>query len=464
MTARTLGRLLVAAATATLLLVPLPAAAAAGNSWTGDVLAVGDGDTFVVRLTSGAIQTIRIAGVNTNEVNRTPKCYADEATARLKQLIEGKTVRLEADDPNSRAEGRPIRHVFVGSTNVAETLLREGYGVALIFMEEIDYAADYLHAFWDAADAGVGLHDPGLCGGSTGMSGLEMITNGDASGSEASNPNGEWVLLRNTGSSSFDLTGWQLKDSALEFWSFPNNTVIPAGGSLQIHAGHGSDNAQHKYMGFGYSIYSGIDGAFLLDPQGDIRLFDYWPCRGICDGPGALSPLIIDEVNWDAPGNDDLDPNGEWIKVKNVGTSSVDLQDWHLESYPWIVYSADSRVMAPGSTVTFYVGHGTNTATKVYWGQDKSILNTEGDAVALFDPSNNVADCFAYGSGSCARTPAKGRAAQRLPDINGDGWGDLVIGAPGEGISGKTGAGDVSACFLEALHAPDVRLHNLGIH
>ena len=123
-------------------------AEAAIQTWTGRVTVVEDGDTFYVDV-GGTLQHIRVAGVNTNETNRLPKCYADEATVRLRALIEGRTVELRANNSNSTADGRLVRHVFHNGQNMAELMLREGYGTPLVFLEqgEPDYAADYITAY-----------------------------------------------------------------------------------------------------------------------------------------------------------------------------------------------------------------------------------------------------------------------------------------------------------------------------
>ena len=47
-------------------------------------------------------------------------------------------------------------------------------------------------------------------------------------------------------------------------------------------------------------------------------------------GPGDVANLRM-WVNWDADGNDDLDPNGEWIRFKNADpVNSMDLGGWYV--------------------------------------------------------------------------------------------------------------------------------------
>ncbi|MBK7020110.1 MAG: thermonuclease family protein [Candidatus Microthrix sp.] len=127
-----------------------------------------DGDTLEIDGGGSPQKVIRLAGINTNENHETPKCYADEATARLSSLVNGKQVTLRAQRANSYTkDNRAIRHVFVNGTNVSQLMLKEGYGMPIIFTEnnEYDYAADYVTAFWEANRAGVGIHNPNLVWG-----------------------------------------------------------------------------------------------------------------------------------------------------------------------------------------------------------------------------------------------------------------------------------------------------------
>ncbi len=435
--------------TAGLLATAPTTSVAAMSSWSGVVTEVEDGDTFRITLDGGEQQHIRVAGINTNETNLPVDCLAIAARERLRDLILGQRVELRARSATSTAGGRPIRHVFTtGGVNVAELMVREGWGVPLVFPAEFDYAEKYVDAFWDANQAGVRLHDPDACGaGPAAGAQIDMLVNGDADGSDNENVNGEWVLLRNTGSSSLDLSGWYLKDTALGYYAFPDGRTIAPGGALRLRAGIGSDTASTLYMGNSSPIFSAVDGAFLLDPDGDIRVFDLWPCRGLC-GDAPPADLVIDEVVYDIPGvNDDLQPNGETITIRNVGDATVDLLDWRIESFPHLVYSESSRVLGPGQSVTVKVGTGTSTSSVIHMQKSASILDNDGDVVVLVNPAGDVADCVSWGDRDCSWHPAKGVRSRSNPDFNGDGWGDVVAASPGEDIGRATDAGAMNVRY-----------------
>ena len=424
--------------------LPQDAALAAPlTQWTGTVENVVDGDTFDVRLTNDELQTIRIAGINTNETSHPANCWAAEATQRLEELVDGKTVVLKAQDPNSSALGRKIRHVFINGTNVAEQMLKEGYGVPLIFFtQEPDFAVAYLDAFWQANDAGLRINDPTGCGNGPQQSlEIDMVTVGDADGIDSENLNGEYVDIINRGASTLDLDGWALHDSAVDYYWFPAGTEIAPGSRLRVHVGSGTDSASDIYMGFADPIFSPIDGAYLLDPDEDLRAFDAWPCSGRCGPP--TGELEIEEVIYDGPGNDDANPNVEQILIRNRGTSSVDFTDWRIDSPPYTLH-IESGTIAPGGTATILIGTGSNGSGIYHWGKTSSILNNDGDLALLVTPHGDIQDCASWGTVDCSASP--GNRADGT-DLNGDGYDDLIAGAPGEAIGTKTGSGAANLIY-----------------
>lgn len=75
-----------------------------------------DGDTFK----SGETR-VRLWGIDAPEKGQP---YADEARARLKELIEGKAVRLEWKDKDQHA--REVAIVYAGSTNINLQMVKDG--------------------------------------------------------------------------------------------------------------------------------------------------------------------------------------------------------------------------------------------------------------------------------------------------------------------------------------------------
>ena len=174
------------------------------------VVGVTDGDTLSVRL-DGAVESLRLIGINTPE---TGECYAQQATDRLVQLVQGTEVRLVTDVSERDEFGRLLRYVYAGDVFVNDVLVREGYALARRYEPDIAMAAR-LEASQAAAEAERrGLWAANVCGpaavGSVEVSAIRY----DAAGNDNENKNDEWVELRNLGSGPLDLTGWSVKDES----------------------------------------------------------------------------------------------------------------------------------------------------------------------------------------------------------------------------------------------------------
>jgi len=92
-----------------------------------------DGDT--VELADG--RHVRYLGIDTPEVG---DYYAEEATARNRDLVEGKTIELQRGSRDQDEYGRLLRYVYVDGTFVNAELVAEGYATAYIFDPDDRYS------------------------------------------------------------------------------------------------------------------------------------------------------------------------------------------------------------------------------------------------------------------------------------------------------------------------------------
>jgi len=97
------------------------------------VTSVIDGDT--VELADG--RRVRYLGIDTPESG---EYYAEEATARNKGLVEGKTVELQRGDRDQDEYGRLLRYVYVDGVFVNAELIAGGYAKAYIFEPDDRYS------------------------------------------------------------------------------------------------------------------------------------------------------------------------------------------------------------------------------------------------------------------------------------------------------------------------------------
>ena len=82
--------------------------------------------------------------------------------------------------------------------------------------------------------------------------------------------NAEWVVVRNAGAESLNLSSWQLRDSDRNIFVFPNLT-LNTGGAVQIHTASGTNTVIDLYWGEGQPVWESGEEAQLLDPSGNVR-------------------------------------------------------------------------------------------------------------------------------------------------------------------------------------------------
>ena len=90
---------------------------------------------------------------------------------------------------------------------------------------------------------------------------------GSDSGSNTS-LNAEWVRVKNFGAKPRTLTGWTIRDASGHVYKFPAFT-LPAGGSVTLHSGSGTNTASNLYWDYGSYVWNnGGDRAILKNKAG----------------------------------------------------------------------------------------------------------------------------------------------------------------------------------------------------
>ena|SRR5215203_1741047 len=82
--------------------------------------------------------------------------------------------------------------------------------------------------------------------------------------------NAEWVVVRNAGIESLNLSGWQLKDTNRNVFVFPNLT-LNSNGAVQIHTISGTNTVIDLYWGETEPVWESGEEAQLSDPSGNVR-------------------------------------------------------------------------------------------------------------------------------------------------------------------------------------------------
>jgi endonuclease YncB( thermonuclease family) len=386
---------------------------------TGVVDVVADGDTirFIPDGASDYV-TVRLLGINTPEVrgfynqNRSEDmCGAVAATELLSTLLPpGWPVQLRSLSSESRgSDDRLQRYAFAwnpttGAYDIDVQAAIASAGLAMWFTVANEAALSYPYAVLtsQAQLDRRGIWNPEFCGPiEQPDASISVIAHWNAGGNDNANPNGEYMIVRNTGGSPVDLTGWLLRDSSLSYWfTFPGGSILAPDDYRVVHIGPGipgQPNPRDLYMGSPAALLANTsgdrftgDGVYLLDRSTAMRTWFEWPCVLDCTDP-AQGVLRITEVNPVATAKKPARAaNQEYIVLENRGPTEVNLDGYYLAyrgaSYPFLV---DSRI-SPGRKLTVFIGKGQPTRRTQYWGRQSPLLQNKSGTVELLSERNVV--------------------------------------------------------------------------
>jgi endonuclease YncB( thermonuclease family) len=277
---------------------------------TGKVMAVADGDTVNARIWQNGRwsvrQDIRLLGLQAMELTdysrargRKGECHAVEAAERLEFLLQGRRVKrrkiriasFRASSRTAGRRGRLRRGISYRSGgrwhDVGAVLMREGRALWDPNGKEWAWNQRYAKLMARAAGDGVGLWDTDACGvGPRPGAPIEVRLRWDAPHSDGRRVNGEWIRITNRDPLNIlPLHRWWVRDSALRRYRFPREAIVPPGRSIRVHVGRGADTATNFFWGLREPVFENAkrgrraigDGAYLFDPQGDLRAWRiYW--------------------------------------------------------------------------------------------------------------------------------------------------------------------------------------------
>jgi endonuclease YncB( thermonuclease family) len=269
------------------------------------VVAVDDGDTIDVRIPGAGSRRVRMTGINateqsiyTNHLGRQRgECHALNANNLLSSLIDRShgQVRLLYQNRLTRAGVRIVRDVQVfirGSWHDANSLLvSRGQALFLSNRTEFAWNHEYNTLAQQAAQKGLGLFDTTFCGyGPDQDIPITVTAHPNPAGDDQLNVNGEYVRVGNEGARPLDLSGWWVRNAATRRFYFPAGTSVPAGKQITVHVGRGTDTPTTFYWGLRAPIFVNPThdekaiggGAYLFDPQGDLRAWNFYPCLVAC--------------------------------------------------------------------------------------------------------------------------------------------------------------------------------------
>lgn len=93
----------------------------------------------------------------------------------------------------------------------------------------------------------------------------------DVPGDDVQPQNGEHVVLRNGSSKPVDVGGWYMRDAAYNLLPIAEGYVVPAGGTLRVYVGPGTNTSDRYYIGRSSSVLNnGGDSIALHRPDDSI--------------------------------------------------------------------------------------------------------------------------------------------------------------------------------------------------
>jgi len=235
-----------------------------------------DGDTIEVNI-AGTIYKVRYIGIDTPELDdKRPEfgALAQEATRYNRQLVAGKTVRLEKDISETDKYGRLLRYVYIGDIFVNAELVRQGLAWVKVYEPDTKYQ-DYLEELEaEARQAGRGIWAPTPPSAPAPPTQVQniQITYIFYDGLVPRVESDEYVEITNLGDQPQDLAGWILIDISEGYPSFifPSYILAP-GESTRIYT-----NEYHpEWGGFSFEYSQAIwnnsepDIAVLYNSQGE---------------------------------------------------------------------------------------------------------------------------------------------------------------------------------------------------
>jgi hypothetical protein len=92
-------------------------------------------------------------------------------------------------------------------------------------------------------------------------------------------------------------------------------------------------------------------------------------------------------------------PLDEWVTIKNLGNSAVEMDSWRISSDSGNIYDFPDFTLNTGQTVKVWTKNGTNSSSVLYMNRDTEFWKDNGDCGYLksFDPRKTV-NSFCYSS------------------------------------------------------------------
>jgi competence protein ComEC len=108
---------------------------------------------------------------------------------------------------------------------------------------------------------------------------------------------------------------------------------------------------------------------------------------------GNSTGIYISQTQFNAPGDDRQNLNGEWVQLTNKGENLVLISGWTLsDTTNKTLYTFPAIILEPGETITVFSGSGTLNRTSLFMGRNDPVWGNEWDIAILKDGSGRIID------------------------------------------------------------------------
>jgi micrococcal nuclease len=234
-----------------------------------------DGDTVVVKFSTGKEEKVRLIGMNTPETvkpNSPVETYGKEASEYTKKRLLGKTVYIESDVGDHDKYGRLLRYVWlnvpekVNEQEIREKmfnaiLLLDGYAQQMTVPPDVKYAG-YFRKFEREARE----NNKGLWGLDKNQIEKDSVTKSVYI--QSVDLRKEEVVIKNTSNKNINMSGWKLRsERGNQTFLFPKGFIVKANATVRILSGKGAEGDGVKTLKW--------TSSYMWNNQGDpAKLFD----------------------------------------------------------------------------------------------------------------------------------------------------------------------------------------------
>lgn len=119
--------------------------------------------------------------------------------------------------------------------------------------------------------------------------------------------------------------------------------------------------------------------------------------RGIWSHERYQGSLHITSFHANAPGNDNDNVNGEYLRVCNISAGPLDIQGYRITDLHGNAWEFPAVIIPPGHTIKIHSGTGTHQLDpadqlSIYLGSDYPIWNNHRDRATIYDRFGKVVD------------------------------------------------------------------------